>query len=171
MDLNLEAFTDITATLKLATNEQTYLLYLWMVYVKKTTFERSDDTHDVSIGILANIGQQAMPQVMQGMEQELPLIIYTHQFLQTLDLTDGCEAFYINSMGIDAVNSKALCGENFFDIDVFNFKDKTVTAKAWMNIYLNDLTMHPENYADLQFITQLSQAQISTLLYGKDSKA
>lgn len=56
-DLDLSVFKELTETLKLDTNEQSYLLYLWLKYCKKYTFERADDTDDTTIGVLANIGQ------------------------------------------------------------------------------------------------------------------
>ena len=68
----------------LETNEQTYLLSLWMIYVKKFTFAREDVTNDKSYTLMANIGQQALPPAINTMEQELPLIIYTHQLYSVM---------------------------------------------------------------------------------------
>jgi hypothetical protein len=62
--LDLSAYTKVTSLLTFTSNEQTYLLYLWMLYCKKFTFERKNDTEDPTYSIIANIGQQAMPQII-----------------------------------------------------------------------------------------------------------
>lgn len=106
---------------------------------------------------------------MQQMEQELPLLVYTHQLLSIVDLTPGCHDFYTTNFGVNSDIANALCGDNYFKIDTFDFKDKMKTCKAWMNIFLNDMTLEPQNYVDLLFITKMSSDDIETLLHSKDS--
>jgi hypothetical protein len=76
--IDLSVYTKVKDRLKLESNEQAYLLYLWMLYCKKTTFAREMNTNDQSYAVLANIGQQAMPLAINAMEIEVPLIIYSH---------------------------------------------------------------------------------------------
>ena len=66
--LDLSVFNDITKKLRLATNEQTYLLSLWIFYLEKYTFGREDVTKDKAYSLMANMGQEAMPIALNTME-------------------------------------------------------------------------------------------------------
>ena len=66
--LDLTIFADITKKLRLATNEQTYLLSLWIFYLEKYTFGREDVTKDKAYSLMANMGQEAMPIALNTME-------------------------------------------------------------------------------------------------------
>jgi hypothetical protein len=55
--MNLSNYTNVTKVLGFETNEQSYLLYLWMTYCRKYTFARAMDTNDPSVILAANIGQ------------------------------------------------------------------------------------------------------------------
>ena len=77
--LDLSKFTELTKKLELATNEQTYLLSLWLLYLEKLTFGREDVTKDKAYALMSNMGQEAVPIAITTMEQEFPLLVYTHQ--------------------------------------------------------------------------------------------
>ena len=66
--LDLRIFNNLTSKLRLATNEQTYLLSLWLFYLEKYTFGREDLTKDKAYSLMANMGQEAMPIAMHTME-------------------------------------------------------------------------------------------------------
>jgi len=55
-----------------------------MLYLKKFTFAREDVTPDKAYPLMANMGQDAMPFAMTTMEQEFPLLIYTHQLYNVM---------------------------------------------------------------------------------------
>lgn len=148
-------------------------MYLWLYYAKKFTFERQgDNPPDKTLGVIANIGQQAMPLAMQTMELEFPLLIYTYQLKSVIDTKQDCKTIYTrdDQFGFSEDLANALCGDNSWGITTFNFNDILKTSKAWMNIYLNSMTYAPENYADLAFLTSLSDAELNTLMHSKDSK-
>lgn len=54
--VDLSPYENLTQTLGFKTNEQTYLLYLWLKYCRKYTFARQNDTSDPKIGLISNIG-------------------------------------------------------------------------------------------------------------------
>jgi hypothetical protein len=54
--LELSIFNNLTSKLRLATNEQTYLLSLWLFYLEKYTFGREDVTKDKAYSLMANMG-------------------------------------------------------------------------------------------------------------------
>jgi hypothetical protein len=54
--LDLDIFNNLTSKLRLATNEQTYLLSLWLFYLEKYTFGREDVTKDKAYSLMANMG-------------------------------------------------------------------------------------------------------------------
>jgi len=67
--------------------------------LKKITFAREDVTPDKAYPLMANMGQEVMPVMMGTMEQEVPLIIYTHQLynvMKSYNVTDmaTCKTFY-----------------------------------------------------------------------------
>lgn len=111
-----------------------------------------------------------MPLAMQSMEAEFPLLVYTYYLKSVLDLSKGCSSFYTTNWGFTQAVADALCGKNSLNITTFDFTDTLATSKAWMNIYLNNMTYSPENYADLIYITLMSYDQLNTLIYGKNSK-
>lgn len=94
-----------------------------------------------------------MPLAIDSMEQEFPLLIYTYKLHSILDVSKGCPTFYKDNFGFSDSIANNLCNENSLGINTFNFEDKLLTAKAWMNIFLNNNTYAPENFADLLFLT------------------
>lgn len=54
--IDLSGYQKVTDRLKLNSNEQTYVLYLWLLYCRKTTFAREMNTKDPSYSVLSNIG-------------------------------------------------------------------------------------------------------------------
>lgn len=62
--LDLSIFDDLTKKLRLATNEQTYLLSLWLLYLEKFTFIREDVTKDKAYSLMGNSAQESLPLAM-----------------------------------------------------------------------------------------------------------
>jgi hypothetical protein len=84
------------------------------------------------------------------MELEVPLIVYTYQFNNALgDAEVDCNSFYTVQLKFSQATADALCNGGPLNIQTFNFKDRMATAKAWMNIALNNGTFNPSDYADL----------------------
>ena len=94
------------------------------------------------------------------MEQEIPLILYTQQLKATIDLTPGCNTFYVKTFGFPQAMSDELCSGGILEVDTYSFKDPETTCRAWINIMLNNNTATPSNYADLVFLSGQSAAQL-----------
>jgi hypothetical protein len=74
-------------------------------------------------------------------------------FNSSLDLTNGCSSFYTTNFGLTETVAGKLCDTNVWNITTFDFSDPLKTSKALMNIYWNNATLLPSNYADLVFLT------------------
>jgi hypothetical protein len=109
-----------------------------------------------------------MPTTMKIMEQELPLLVYTYQLNSVVDLKEGCEVFYVNQFGFNEEIAQSLCTDE--NVKTFSFQDQLKTNKAWMNIYINNNTYVPDNYADLVFLTGLSYKDLNALIFASTSK-
>ena len=53
-----------------------------------------------------------MPLAINTLEQEFPLILYTYQFMNAADISEGCETFYNTTFGLDNDTANKLCGDN-----------------------------------------------------------
>lgn len=55
--MDLSILSELTETLGFKSNEQTYLFYMWLVYCKKYTFAREDESPDKAYSIASQVGQ------------------------------------------------------------------------------------------------------------------
>lgn len=114
------------------------------------------------------------------MEQEFPLLIYTHQMYDALktQITNQttCQTFYQKTFGLRAAQFNLLCmndtdPKNTFNITKFNlYQNLKESCKAWVNIYLNNNTMNPADYVDLLYLLGNKGSDINAMLFGKTSK-
>eukprot|EP00347_Sterkiella_histriomuscorum_P022889 403336776 len=163
-DFSLDVLKPVADLLGL-TNEQTYLVYMWLKYVKRDTFQRETEGGSTKLGILSQLTSQGMAQMISTMEQEIPLILYTQQLWATIDLTPGCNTFYHKTFGFPQPMSDALCSGGILEVDTYSFKDPESTCRAWVNIMLNNNTATPSNYADLVFLSGQSAAQLDEIMF------
>jgi len=112
MKQNLTGLTAVAQRLNL-TEAQSYLVLMWLKYVKKTTFQRQQDINTMGakvdgtqLGVMSQLTSQNFAQMASTMEQEVPHIIYTYQFAQVYDWSDptkmNCTYFYQSAFGFDA---------------------------------------------------------------------
>jgi hypothetical protein len=77
-DLNLDSWTELTTTLGLADNRQTYMIWEWLFYCNKITVNREPDGGNVQIGLLATEAGVSVQDALGIMQAELPVIIYAY---------------------------------------------------------------------------------------------
>lgn len=147
-----------------------------MLYCKKFTFARQKDTPDQSYAVLANIGQQAMPQAINQMEIEVPLLIYSNLFHSVIDGKvkdqETCKTFYQQSFGFKSEQAGLLCmddkdPQNLLNITTFNFySDPVRTSKAWVSLYMFNVSADPSLLADMLYLLNTDTKTISDWLFS-----
>lgn len=108
--------------------------------------------------------------MMSTMEQEVPLIVYTKQLNSVIDISAGCNTFYVKTFGFPQDMADNLCSGGILEVDTFTFKDQEKTSRAWTNIILNNNTANPSDYADLVFLSSKTAADLDTLIFYSTSK-
>ncbi|CDW73912.1 scavenger receptor class member 2 [Stylonychia lemnae] len=162
--LGLNFLNDVTKTLKLNNNRQTYLIYLWLKYCQQLTYNL--DQISPQVRTLAELGSKAIKYSIRRMEQELPVLIFSKRFRQVFDYSMGCPTYYVNNFGFPSEIAFDLCHGGKLKIMTFSFQDQLTTCKAWINIYFNGFSYDPEYYADLVFLTGYNDDQIKQILYS-----
>ncbi|CDW87257.1 cd36 family protein [Stylonychia lemnae] len=162
-DIDLTGYQDVATLLGLSV-EQTYLIRLWLEYVKQTTFQRSQATTEIAI--ISQLTSQQMQQTISTMEQEVPLIVYTEQLASIVDVQKvGCLKFYSDEFKFSTDLQQNLCSGGKLGIKTFDFSDVRVTSKAWMSILLHNNTLDASDYADLLFLSSMSTDDLNNLLF------
>lgn len=165
----LDALAPVAQILGLS-NEQTYLIYMWFKYVKRDTFERRLEGGETKLGVMSQLTSQGFAQMMNIMEQEVPLIVYTQQLQAVIDTSKGCTPLYTSKFGFPQAMASSLCDGGELKIDTFTWADKEKTARAWINILFNNNTANPADYADLVFLSGLMGAELDQLMFVSTSK-
>ena len=85
---------------------------------------------------------------------------------------DSCKKFYLSNK-FKAAQAAILCSNgsnpvtNPLQITKFNFyTNPKETCKAWMNIFLNNQTYNPADYADLLFLMNITSTELTKLIYS-----
>ena len=95
-DENITVFNDVTQRLGVLDNRYSYILFLWMKNLKIYTFERQPEGGEYKLGVVGQLGAQAMSQAINEMEIEVPTIIYAFTLNNTFGETIDCNDFYSN---------------------------------------------------------------------------
>lgn len=95
--LELGGFGEVTKDLGLESDEQTYLIYLWLKYLIKYTVQRQHEGGSQAYAIIPQFGSQGLKKALMAMEEELPMILYTYQLSeQVLSPENNCQDIYQN---------------------------------------------------------------------------
>lgn len=135
---------DLTATLGFDTQEQTYLLWLWLYYAGINSFDVVSYSNTVAstsnYGYMGQLGSEYLEEWWPIMNLEVPLFTMASAMnMSYVANNTNCDSFYTTTLGFDAAMATTLCAD---PSNTFNFVQNTtdnqdyfLSSVALMTVY------------------------------------